>query len=58
MESKYKIIKYGSKKNPSKKSKVSQDQVAWLMMELETMRKYNETIQDNQGNKTKSTRNS
>lgn len=47
MESKYKIIKYGSKKNPSKKSKVSQDQVAWLMMELETMRKYNETIQDN-----------
>lgn len=40
------------------KSKVSQDQVAWLMMELETMRKYNEEIQDNQGSKTKSTRNS
>lgn len=47
MESKYKIIRYGSKKNPSKKSKISQDQVAWLMMELESMRKYNETIQDN-----------
>lgn len=57
MESKYKIIKYGSKKNPSKKSKVSQDQVAWLMMELESMRKYNETIQDNQGSKTKPTTN-
>ena len=58
MESKYKIIRYGSKKNPSKKSKISQDQVAWLMMELETMRKCNETIQNNQGSKTKSTRNS
>ena len=58
MESKYKIIKYGSKKNPSKKPKISQDQVAWLMMELETMRKYNEEIQNNQGSKTKSTRNS
>lgn len=58
MESKYKIIRYGSKKNPSKKSKISQDQVAWLMMELETMRKYNEEIQNNQGSKTKSTRNS
>ena len=58
MESKYKIIKYGSKKNPSKKSKISQDQVAWLMMELETMRKYNEDIQNNQESKTKSTRNS
>lgn len=58
MESKYKIIRYGSKKNPNKKSKISQDQVAWLMMELETMRKYNEEIQNNQGSKTKPTRNS
>lgn len=40
------------------KSKISQDQVTWLMMELEIMRKYNEEIQDNQGSKTKSTRNS
>ena len=28
------------------KSKVSQDQVDWLMMELETMRELNETLQD------------
>lgn len=42
----FKVIKYGSKKNPSRKSKVSQDQVDWLMMELETMREMNETLQD------------
>lgn len=35
-------MKFHSKK---KKSKVSQDQVDWLMMELETMREINETLQ-------------
>lgn len=49
---------YKRKTSSQQKSKISQDQVAWLMMELETMRKYNEEIQDNQGSKTKSTRNS
>lgn len=29
------------KKPRKQKSKVSQDQVAWLMMELESMREYN-----------------
>ena len=43
---------YGSKKNPSKKSKISQDQVDWLMMELQSMREYNATLQDNQRSKT------
>lgn len=50
----FKMVKYGSKKNPSKKSKVSQDQVDWLMMELQTMREYNATLQDNQRSKTES----
>lgn len=45
------------KKPRKQKSKVSQDQVAWLMMELESMREYNETVQDNQGSKTKPTTN-
>ena len=41
-------------KTRKQKSKISQDQVAWLMMELETMRKYNETIQDNNRGQKKS----
>lgn len=49
----FKVIKYGSKKNPSKKSKISQDQVDWLMMELETMRETNETLRNNQRSQTK-----
>lgn len=40
----FKVIKYGSKKNPSKKSKISQAQTDWLMMELETMRESYEKI--------------
>ena len=48
---------YKRKTSSQRKSKISQDQVAWLMMELESMRKYNETIQDNQGSKTKPTTN-
>lgn len=44
----FKVIKYGSKKNPSKKSKISQDQLDWLMMELETMRETNETLRNRQ----------
>ena len=43
-----------SSKPRKQKSKVSQDQVAWLMMELETMRKCNETIQDNNRGQKKS----
>ena len=50
-------MKYHSKKKPSRKSKVSQDQVAWLMMELQTMREYNEALQNDNGSQTKPTRN-
>ena len=57
-----KIIMYGSKKNPSKKSKVSQDQVAWLMMELQAhgynpqviKEKEYAALQNNQRSKTES----
>ena len=45
---------YKRKTSSQRKSKVSQDQVAWLMMELETMRKCNETIQDNNRGQKKS----
>lgn len=48
----FNVIKYGSRKNPSRKSKVSQDQLDWLMMELQTMREYNATLQNNQRSKT------
>lgn len=44
----FKVVKYGSKKNPSRKSKISQDQVDWLMMELQTMRETNEKIRNGQ----------
>lgn len=40
-----------------KKPKVSQDQVAWLMMELQTMREYNATLQNIKRSKTESTGN-
>lgn len=45
---------YKRKTSLQQKPKVSQDQVAWLMMELESMRKYNETIQDNNRGQKKS----
>lgn len=48
MKYRSKIIRFGSKKNPSKKSKISQDQLDWLMMELETMRETNETLRNRQ----------
>lgn len=35
-------------KPKQKKPKVSQDQMDWLMMELETMRETNEALQNNQ----------
>ena len=41
-----------------KKSKVSQDQMDWLMMELQTMREANEKIQNNQRSQTKPAGNS
>lgn len=40
-------LKFRSKPR-KQKSKVSQDQVAWLMMELETMRETNETLRNRQ----------
>lgn len=49
----FKVIKYGSKKNPSKKSKISQDQLDWLMMELEIMRETNETLRNRQRSEAK-----
>ena len=36
-----------------RKPKVSQDQMDWLMMELQMMRDYNATLQDDQRSKTK-----
>lgn len=36
------------KKPRKQKSKVSQDQVAWLMMELQAMREYNAKSKNNQ----------
>lgn len=49
---------YGSKKNPSRKSKISQDQLDWLMMELETMRETNEKIRNGQRGQEESAGNS
>ena len=40
-------------KPKKKKSKVSQDQVDWLMMELQSMREINETLQNNKRGQTK-----
>lgn len=37
------------------RSKVSQDQVDWLMMEIETMREINETLQKRKRSETEST---
>jgi hypothetical protein len=48
---------YKRKTSSQRKYKVSQDQVAWLMMELQTMREYNETLQNNNGSQTKSATN-
>ena len=58
MKCPFKVVKYGSKKNPSRKSKISQDQVDWLMMEIETMREINETLHNGKRSQTKSTRDS
>ena len=41
-----------------KKSKVSQDQVDWLMMELQIMRETNETLQNRKRSQEKPTGNS
>lgn len=38
------------------KSKVSQDQLDWLMMELESMREYNATLQHIKPSQAKSSR--
>ena len=35
-------------KQKQRKSKISQDQLDWLMMELETMRETNETLRNRQ----------
>lgn len=51
------MMYYKRKTSSQRKSKVSQDQVAWLMMELQTMREYNEALQNDNGSKTKPTRN-
>lgn len=40
-------------KQKKKRSRVSQDQVDWLMMELQTMREYNATLQDTERSQTK-----
>ena len=48
---------YKKKTSSQKKPKVSQDQVAWLMMELQAAREYNEALQNNNGSQTKPTRN-
>ena len=50
-------LKFRSKPR-KQKSKISQDQVDWLMMELETMREINETLQNNQRSQTKPAGNS
>lgn len=58
MKYRSKIVMYGSKKNPSRKSKISQDQVDWLMMELQTMRETNEMLRNSQRGQEKSAGNS
>ena len=42
------------KNNKQRKSKISQDQLDWLMMELQSMRDYNATLQDIKPSKTRS----
>ena len=49
-------MKFRSKQK--RKSKISQDQVDWLMMELQTMREYNEALQNRQRSETKPAGNS
>ena len=41
-----------------RKPKISQDRVDWLMMELQTMREINETLQNSQRSQTKPAGNS
>ena len=43
------------KHNKQRKSKVSQDQVDWLMMELQTMREYNAKNKNSVGTQEKHT---
>lgn len=45
---------YKRKTSSQRKSKVSQDQVDWLMMELQAMREYNASLQNNQRSQKKS----
>lgn len=48
------MMYYKRKTSSQRKSKISQDQVDWLMMELQIAREYNETLQNNKRSQTKS----
>lgn len=55
MKLKPKIVKYGGVHNPTKKSIVTQAQIDWMLMEIQTMRELNESLQNRQRSKTEST---
>jgi hypothetical protein len=54
MKLKPKIVKYGGVHNPTKKSTITQAQIEWMQMEIQTMRELNESLQNRQRSKTES----
>lgn len=54
MKLKPKIVKYGGVHNPTKKSTITQAQIEWMQMEMQTMRELNESVQNRQRSKTES----